>query len=78
MTEDACILDLHPDRMRAQFKAWCTRRLKELERKRLNNVNVRENWWAERGSRRYINDEASLADAVTYVMDGQDRPRERH
>ena len=23
---------LHPDRIRTQFKAWCTRRLKELER----------------------------------------------
>ena len=25
---------LHPDEIRKQFKAWCTRRLKELERRR--------------------------------------------
>lgn len=68
---------LHPDRMRAQFKAWCTRRLKEFERKRLQVIDVRTNWWAERGSRRYINDEASLAYAIAYVNDGQDYPRQR-
>lgn len=61
----------HPDQMRVQFKAWCTRRLKELAAKR--GTEVRENWWAERGSRRYINDEDSLADAISYVRDGQDK-----
>lgn len=64
-----------PDQMRLQFKAWCTRRLKALAAKRQKAADVRENWWAERGSRRYINDEASLADAIAYVRDGQDRPR---
>lgn len=68
---------LHPDEMRKQFKAWCTRRLKQRERERelKRTDEVRENWWAERGSRRYLNDESSLADAVAYVNDGQDGPR---
>jgi REP element-mobilizing transposase RayT len=61
----------NPDRMRVQFKAWCTRRLKELETQR--GKNPRANWWAERGSRRYINDESSLAAAIAYVTDGQDK-----
>ena len=65
-----------PDMMRAQFKARCTRRLKELAARR-GAAHVRDNWWAERGSRRYLNDEASLADATAYVKDGQDRPSDR-
>ena len=71
----------HPDTIREQFKAWCTRRLKELERKRLGVVAesndehpVREHWWAERGSKRYINDEQSLEAAIQYVKEAQDRP----
>ena len=139
---------LHPDEIRKQFKAWCTRRLKELERQRRGIVaqasaneveprvderrsneprsdeprsrvgfvsantprrseahtptrsaseasavprsaseptpnratpgkgeSIRQNWWAERGSRRYINDEHSLEAAILYVRDAQDRPR---
>jgi REP element-mobilizing transposase RayT len=68
--------------VRAEFKAWCTRRLKELETKRRHcaiskdvKAPVREKWWAERGSRRFINDEQSLETAVVYVRDGQDMPR---
>jgi hypothetical protein len=55
--------------------------LKELEAKRRQGNDdpspIRQNWWAERGSRRYINDEESLEAAILYVRDGQDRPR-RH
>ena len=71
----------HPDVVREQFKAWCTRNLKELDLERnktkptskggSDNEWVRENWWAERGSRRFIGDEESLAAAVHYVRDGQ-------
>jgi REP element-mobilizing transposase RayT len=68
--------DQHPDQVRAQLKAWCTRRLKELDVKRGVSEPVRENWWAERGSKRYVNDEDSLEAAILYVRDGQDRPRE--
>jgi len=65
--------DRHPDDVRRQFKAWCTRRLKELERERScgRELTVRENWWAQRGSRRCINDEESLEAAILYVRDGQ-------
>ncbi len=62
--------DRHPDEVREQFKAWCTRRLKELERRR-SAPNVRQKWWAERGSRRYLGDEDSLEAAILYVRDGQ-------
>ena len=66
--------DRHPDEVRKQFKAWCTRRLKELECRRSSGSEHagRENWWAERGSRRYINDEESLEAAILYVREGQD------
>jgi REP element-mobilizing transposase RayT len=71
-----------PDEVREQFKAWCTRKLKELERDRLSASRdcmpsptrlpaIREKWWAERGSRRYIGDEGSLEAAIRYVLDGQ-------
>ncbi|MGI8981046.1 MAG: hypothetical protein ACR2FY_17610 [Pirellulaceae bacterium] len=73
---------LHPKKVRSQLKAWCTRRLKELEAKRRSTTNpkrergseeppVRENWWVERGSGRYLNDQASLDAAIVYVRDGQ-------
>lgn len=63
--------DKLPDVVRDQLKAWCTRRLKELDVSRGRNT-VREKWWAERGSHRFLNDEASLEAAILYVRDGQD------
>jgi REP element-mobilizing transposase RayT len=54
---------------REQFKAWCTRRLKELEQARRSLV--RENWWTERGWDEYIDDEDALADVNIYVLEGQ-------
>ena len=39
-------------------------------------ARIRENWWAERGSQRFIYDSESLEDAILYVRDGQDRERE--
>jgi REP element-mobilizing transposase RayT len=59
-----------PEFVRNQLKAWCTRRLKELEvnqhllelaeesqlavsprtRRGVSKRNIRESWWAERGS----------------------------
>jgi hypothetical protein len=61
---------LHPDDVREQFKAWCTRKLKEAERA-TNGKIVREKWWAERGSGQYLNDPAGLEGAVLYTLDGQ-------
>jgi len=63
-----------PERVRSEFKAWFTRRLKELERSRRGGSEIRENWWTERGSREYLNDQASLDAAIRYVIEGQDRP----
>ena len=65
----------HPDVVREQFKAWCTRRLKEhahTNPTRQRGSQVRDQWWAERGSKRYINDPDSLEAAIFYVRDGQD------
>jgi REP element-mobilizing transposase RayT len=93
-----------PKIVRNQLKAWCTRRLKELELKRRlpehaprsrfglvsdapsptrsvseeptrEQGSIRENWWAERGSQRFINDSQSLEAAILYVRDCQDKPR---
>src|SRR5579884_2299354 len=46
--------DRDPETVRDQFKAWCTRRLKEQQRAR--GVAVRTKWWTERGSERCLND----------------------
>jgi REP element-mobilizing transposase RayT len=62
---------VHPKVVRSQLKAWCTRRLKALAREQGIDID-RENWWAERGSQRYLNDTDSLEPAITYVKDGQD------
>jgi REP element-mobilizing transposase RayT len=64
-----------PDDVINQFKAWCTRRLKEHQRSRgVNERDVRANWWTQRGSRRWLNDEASLSAAIDYVVEGQGAP----
>lgn len=71
-----------PKIVRAQLKAWCTRKLKTLEETRLGKLTqrdagkpLRQNWWAERGSQRYIYDEKSLEAAILYVLDGQDQKK---
>lgn len=69
--------DTHPKTIRSQLKAWCTRKLKTLEAARIAasgvSIAMREQWWAERGSQRYINDADSLEAAILYVRDGQDK-----
>jgi REP element-mobilizing transposase RayT len=72
-----------PDQTREQFKAWCTRRLKERDQAQMRatsghaepNSTVRQNWWAERGSGRYVNDEEALQALIHYVREAQDSPR---
>jgi REP element-mobilizing transposase RayT len=54
---------------REQFKAWCTRKLKDRER--LLTLAVRENWWTERGWDEYIDDVDNLAIVIAYVRDWQ-------
>ena len=61
-----------PDEVMNQFKAWCTRKLKEHERSRgTPATDIRMHWWTERGSRRWLNDETSLSAAIDYVVEGQ-------
>jgi REP element-mobilizing transposase RayT len=60
----------NPKKIRIDLKACATRSLKKT------SDQERENWWAERGSIRYINDEESLQAAILYVHDAQDRKRE--
>ena len=70
-----------PEDVQDQFKAWCTRRLKELARSKASGERggaqprVRAKWWTEGGSKRQLYDEASLAAAIRYVIEDQDRPR---
>jgi REP element-mobilizing transposase RayT len=59
-----------PAEAREQLKAWSTRRLKERDRQRLQAA--RKKWWSERGSGRFINDEAGLENVIHYVRDLQD------
>ena len=74
--------DCHPKLVREQFKAWCTRRLKELAKTRRTRSGasppfeqIRQNWWAERGSGCYINDEDGLEAVVFYVREADRRAR---
>jgi hypothetical protein len=62
-----------PKVVRDQFKAWCTRRLKEQQRASNPDPSqgVRSHWWTEGGSVRSLNDEDSLAEATRYVRDCQ-------
>lgn len=64
-----------PDIVVEQFKAWCTRKLKELDSTRSEMVARRKHWWTEGASKRFINVEPDLASAVEYVLEAQDRPR---
>src|SRR5262245_8113713 len=61
----------NPKKIRVDLKAWATRALK-------NTVDSgRENWWAERGSIRFLNTDDDLEGATVYVRDGQDGDRSR-
>jgi hypothetical protein len=59
-------IDTPPKKIRVDLKSYATRCLKSTE-------PTRKNWWAERGSIRWIDDGESLHAAVTYVIDGQTR-----
>jgi REP element-mobilizing transposase RayT len=65
--------DRSPDEAREQFKAWTVRKLKQLQNQS-RVTKTREKWWAERGSKRYLNDEDGLEAAILYVRDAQDAP----
>ncbi len=56
-----------PKKIRIDLKAWATRCLKE------QFDPDRQNWWAERGSIRFLFGDESLETAVLYVVEAQDR-----
>lgn len=65
-----------PKFMRSHLKSWCTRRLLDHQERSLVPVDSRrENWWADRGSIRWIFSEANLEAAILYVLEQQDNPR---
>ena len=76
--------DARPEVVRRRLKAWCTRKLEEMERRR-REIPARsagegllpEHWWSEHGSRICINDEDGLEAVIQYVRDGQDDPQHR-
>ncbi len=55
-----------PETMCKQFKAWCTRRLKDSQPDRTR-------FWTEGGSCRWINQDDELASLMIYVLEAQDR-----
>ena|SRR6185437_10960225 len=71
---------------REQFKAWSTRKLKEVGSSLALRANalrangeisapVRDKWWSERGWDLYIDTQESLHDCMAYVLEGQDCDR---
>jgi REP element-mobilizing transposase RayT len=65
--------DCKPEKVMADLKAWCSRRLREA----CNEADERDRW-TQHGSTRYLNDETSFGAAVAYVIDDQGVPMERY
>ncbi len=62
--------ETRPKKVRGDLKAWCTRKLKE------DSLPVEtENWWAERGSIRWVFNDEGLRSVINYTINGQDRFR---
>jgi hypothetical protein len=67
-----------PDEVMNQLKAWCTRKLKDDERsQRPAGGRGRQNWWTQRGSKRWLNDPQSVEAATRYAAEGQGEPTPR-
>jgi REP element-mobilizing transposase RayT len=64
----------NPKIVRDQLKAWCTRRLNEHQASAAPERR-RDKWWAERGSIRWVWNDASLVNVVEYVVEQQDNDR---
>jgi REP element-mobilizing transposase RayT len=60
-----------PEKVMADLKAWCSRRLREA----FNESSERDRW-TQHGSTRYLNDESSFNGAVKYAIDDQGDPME--
>ena len=79
LTEDACLLDQDQRRLveltiadHCRVRGWTLYTVNC----RSNHVHViaaiRQNWWAERGSALYVNDEEGLEAVIHYVREAQD------
>ena len=55
-----------PEKVMADLKAWCSRRLRET----CGESSDRDRW-TQHGSTRYLNDESSFQGAVSYAIDHQ-------
>lgn len=62
-----CPTGVSPERAMTEFKAWGTRRLRDS-----GLTAPHAPVWTEHGSTRWINDHASLAAAIDYVLRLQD------
>jgi hypothetical protein len=61
------------EQVRDQLKSWCKRKLKDHERSHgVVDKELREKWWTENGSVRYLFDEESLEAAIRYTLEAQD------
>jgi len=61
--------DPEPAKILGDFKAWTTRRLTERF-----GAPASETWWTERGSKRKLANEGSIAGAIQYVLYEQANP----
>lgn len=61
-----CPPDTPPETAMEQFKAWCTRRLREGK-----HAEPSQTIWTEHGSTRWMNHEEGLAGAIDYVLNQQ-------
>jgi REP element-mobilizing transposase RayT len=58
--------------IRRQLKAWTSRRLRERQLSmHVDPAKIRSDWWAERGSIRYLHDQKSLESVIYYVNEAQ-------
>lgn len=66
-------VDYDGEQVRDQLKSWAKRRLKEHQRAQSSTeVDIREHWWARKGSVRRLFDDESLEAAIKYTIEAQD------
>ena len=63
---------MKPERIMGDFKAWCSRRLREAFGEPADRHR-----WTEHGSTIYLWTEADLAERLDYVLNGQGEPMAR-
>lgn len=62
-----------PEKVMADLKAWCSRRLRESFQESADRDR-----WTQHGSTRYLNDETAVDAKVKYVIEEQGEPMERY